>query len=166
MSGVLHLLFNIYTSISTLGSGQGGMLVFSTYLLMSGHIRGHGCGHFGHGGQYTDLGQPLLVERFVFLDGEPCATIMTLLDTTESLSASFITRLTVSFTGELLTTRMHFFTGFTEQLDTNVSLGGCINVHMLSPINTPRTTTRKEINIHDFITFESNMIFSVIFYII
>ena len=32
------------------------MLVFNTYLLISGHIRGHGSGHFGHGGQYTALG--------------------------------------------------------------------------------------------------------------
>lgn len=32
------------------------MLVFNTYLLISGHIRGHGAGHFGHGGQYTALG--------------------------------------------------------------------------------------------------------------
>ena len=32
------------------------MLVFITYLLISGHIRGHGAGHLGHGGQYTDFG--------------------------------------------------------------------------------------------------------------
>ena len=32
------------------------MLVFNTYLLISGHIRGHGSGHLGHGGQYTALG--------------------------------------------------------------------------------------------------------------
>ena len=69
MSGVLHLLFNMYTSMSTLASAQGGILVFNTYLLISGHMRGHGCGHLGHGGQYTDLGHPLLVERFVFLAG-------------------------------------------------------------------------------------------------
>ena len=55
MSGVLHLLFNMYTSMSTLASAQGGILVFNTYLLISGHMRGHGCGHLGHGGQYTDL---------------------------------------------------------------------------------------------------------------
>ena len=58
----------MYTPLSTLGSGHGGILVFRTYLLMSGHIRGQGCGHFGHGGQYTDLGHPLLEEgvEFVF----------------------------------------------------------------------------------------------------
>jgi hypothetical protein len=33
------------------------MLVFSTYLLMSGHARGHACGQVGHGGQYTAFGQ-------------------------------------------------------------------------------------------------------------
>ena len=32
------------------------MLVFITYLLISGHIRGQGAGPLGHGGQYTDFG--------------------------------------------------------------------------------------------------------------
>ena len=33
------------------------MLSFLIYLLISGHIRGQGFGHFGQGGQYTGFGQ-------------------------------------------------------------------------------------------------------------
>jgi hypothetical protein len=57
MSGCLHLLLSMYVSKSTVATGHGGMLVFKTYLLMSGHARGHACGQVGHGGQYTALGQ-------------------------------------------------------------------------------------------------------------
>jgi hypothetical protein len=57
MSGCLHLLLSMYVFKSTVAAGHGGMLVFNTYLLMSGHARGHACGHVGHGGQYTALGQ-------------------------------------------------------------------------------------------------------------
>ena len=80
-----------------------------------------------------------------------------------SLETLLIASLPVSLAGELLTTRMHFFTGWVAQLDTKVSFGVCIMVHILSPMKTPKTTTKKEISMHDFIAFESNMIFSCVF---
>ncbi len=54
----MHSLRRIYTVGSTFACGHGGMLDFKTYLLKSGHIRGHWGGHLGHGGQYTFFGQP------------------------------------------------------------------------------------------------------------
>ena len=144
------------------------MLVFNTYLLISGHIRGQGAGHFGHGGQYTAFGHAFFLraggpheedEVVVF-----CVFASVL--ASERLEGPGVVVTTIVGDGGwdiggALTTRTHLVALSAEPAvhvepvepvepvpNDSRTAAGCKDAHRVSPTNTPTTTTMKTATPH------------------